>query len=131
MKKNHSGYTLMEILITVVILGVIASMSIPTFFSLVEDARRKEAIANLQVIRMGQKVYAANNGGKFWDPGGAVAEATIDTKLNVDIDEMYFGSFNITTSAGGTKFNAQVTRNVKAGGNGSTVVKINEAGTIT
>lgn len=50
MKKNR-GFTLLEILIVVVIVGILASLAIPQYEKSVENSRGAEAIANLSILR--------------------------------------------------------------------------------
>ncbi|UCD15871.1 MAG: prepilin-type N-terminal cleavage/methylation domain-containing protein [Candidatus Omnitrophota bacterium] len=45
------GFTLLELIIVVVILGIIASMGMPTYKKAVERVRCAEAIAHLKIIQ--------------------------------------------------------------------------------
>lgn len=45
------GFTLLEVIIVVVIIGVLASLAIPRFGSMIERARGAEALTNLSEIR--------------------------------------------------------------------------------
>ena len=49
MKKN-SGFTLIEILTVIVILGVLAGLAVPVYVGQVEKARGSEAIDHLRLI---------------------------------------------------------------------------------
>lgn len=49
--RNKSGFTLLEIIIVIIIVGVLASLALPRFFSTVEFARSTEALNSLGVIR--------------------------------------------------------------------------------
>lgn len=49
--KNKSGFTLLEIIIVIIIVGVLASLALPRFFSTVEYSRSTEALNALGVIR--------------------------------------------------------------------------------
>ncbi|MBP9854703.1 MAG: type II secretion system protein [Candidatus Omnitrophica bacterium] len=49
--KNKSGFTLLEIIIVIIIVGVLASLALPRFFSTIEFARSTEASNALGVIR--------------------------------------------------------------------------------
>lgn len=54
MKK---GFTLIEVLIVVIILGILATLAIPQFGKMVKRARLAEAWAGLGGIRTAQAVY--------------------------------------------------------------------------
>lgn len=52
MKLNKkSGFTLLEIIIVIIIVGVLASLALPRFFSTVEFSRSTEALNSLGVVR--------------------------------------------------------------------------------
>lgn len=52
--KNTRGFTLLELLIVVVILGILASLAIPRYEKTVEKARGAEAITNLNALRIAE-----------------------------------------------------------------------------
>lgn len=51
LKKKSSGFTLLEILIVIVILGVIAGLAIPVFTANIDKAKAQEAYMAIGVIR--------------------------------------------------------------------------------
>ena len=64
-----SGYTLSEVLITVAIIAIIASMAIPSFLRAVERGQWRGAQDVLLTIYAGEQVYEAVNGG-YIEPAG-------------------------------------------------------------
>jgi len=56
---NRHGFTLVEVLIVVIILGILASIGIPQFAASIEKAKGGEARAGLGHIQTGEKVYFA------------------------------------------------------------------------
>jgi len=133
--KKNSGFTLVEILVTVLILGVIAGLATPTYFKSVEQSRSNEATVNLNAIYMAEKIYALNNGGNYWGPGSNPSLVSINSTLNIDINPQYYPVTSITTTTGTpATFSAKVTRNTVQGGNSDGVVQsysIDQTGTIT
>ena len=130
MLKKKYGFTLIEVLAVVVIVGVLAGLAIPSYFNTVEEARANEARVNLQIIRAGQKVFALNDANKnYWNPGTNPAVATINSTLNVDITTQFYDVTSITADNAATPktFTATATRNATQGGNGRTIT-INEDG---
>jgi len=58
MKRNiNDGFTLIELMVVILIIGILASISIPSFVQSIEYAREKEARATLQLIYNAEKVY--------------------------------------------------------------------------
>jgi general secretion pathway protein G len=55
--KKNSGFTLVEILIVVVILGILAAIVIPQFSQASLEARESSLISNLQTIRSQIELY--------------------------------------------------------------------------
>ncbi len=51
LKKKRSGFTLLEIIIVIIIVGVLASLALPRFFSTVEYSRATEGLGGLQSLR--------------------------------------------------------------------------------
>ena len=49
--KNKSGFTLLEIIIVIIIIGILASLAMPKFFKTVEFSRSTEALGSLGAIR--------------------------------------------------------------------------------
>jgi len=57
---NRRGFTLVELRIVVAILGILASIAVPIYRGYVNGAKRQEAKANLQTIRLLQEQYFAD-----------------------------------------------------------------------
>lgn len=56
-RKGRSGFTLVEILIVVIILGILAAIVIPTFSNASEDARRNSTLSLTQTLRSQVGLY--------------------------------------------------------------------------
>lgn len=52
LKKNKSGFTLLEIIIVIIIVGILASIALPKFFKTVEFSRAQEALTSLGTVRL-------------------------------------------------------------------------------
>ena len=63
MKKTifKTGFTLTEILVVVLIMGILASLALPMMLKTVEKAKTAEVVANLNLIRAAEKSYFLEN----------------------------------------------------------------------
>ncbi len=59
--KTRKGFTLVEILIVVIILGILAAIVIPQFTNASEEARLSSLKSNLQSIRAQLQLYRMKN----------------------------------------------------------------------
>ena len=57
MKRNIRGFTLVEILIVVIILGILAAIVIPQFTNASNDARNNSVASTLQTLRSQIELY--------------------------------------------------------------------------
>src|SRR4051794_34631569 len=56
-RRSASGFTLVEILIVVIILGILAAIVIPQFTSASQDARKNSLTSQLQTLRSQLELY--------------------------------------------------------------------------
>ena len=62
LNKIRQGFTLIEILIVVVIIGILATVAIPTYFSYVEKAYASDAKTQIKNILMNADIYRQEQG---------------------------------------------------------------------
>ena len=63
--KRRKGFTLVEILIVVIILGIWAAIVIPQFTEASDDARLSALASDLQTIRAQLELYKMQHGGGY------------------------------------------------------------------
>ncbi len=66
-KMATKGFTLVEILIVVVILGILAAIVIPQFTSASESAKHSSLVSQLQTIRSQLELYQVQHNGNYPD----------------------------------------------------------------
>lgn len=62
---DRSGFTLMEIMIAIVIVGVVAAFAVPNYVKANNRAEERQMITNLRAIAAAQEIYKAQNG-NYW-----------------------------------------------------------------
>ena len=60
-KTNKKGFTLVEIMIVVAIIGLLAAIGIPSFQKARDNSRSKSCINNLRMIAAGTEQYMMDN----------------------------------------------------------------------
>ena len=73
---NKKGFTLMELLIVIAIIGILATIAIPGYIGQQRRAARTEAYSNLQNLRLLEEQYFAENG-CYYKVGVTCTNATI------------------------------------------------------
>jgi len=77
----RKGFTLIEILIVVIILGILAAIVIPQFTNASEDAKNSSVASQLQTIRGSVELYKLQHGGLYPTAAGDVATGIDWTKM--------------------------------------------------
>ncbi|HZL99251.1 MAG TPA: type II secretion system protein [Planctomycetota bacterium] len=87
-RRNQSGFTLVELLIVVIILGILAAVVIPQFNTAAAESKEAALASNLATIRQAVELYKVQHNDTF-------PSASIVTQLTTTTD---------VTGASGTKY---------------------------
>jgi prepilin-type N-terminal cleavage/methylation domain-containing protein len=104
--RSNGGFSLVELMIVIVIIGVLAAVAVPIYNNNVRKAKMSEADAALGSIRTQLRVYYGENGTY---PTAAVAEAVVGASWNdikaTELTGAYFVDANYTyLSADGSAY---------------------------
>lgn len=69
--NNKKGFTLVELLITIAIIGILATIATTSYVGSIKKSARSEAYSNLQNLRLLEERFFAENGGYTASLGGA------------------------------------------------------------
>jgi prepilin-type N-terminal cleavage/methylation domain-containing protein len=77
--RKSKGFTLVEIMIVVLIIGILLAIAVPNFIKARETSRTQTCIANLQQIESAKEQYAMEN--KLGN-GDAISQAQLTDPTN-------------------------------------------------
>ena len=120
---NKKGFTLIELMIVVAIIGILAAIAIPNFMNYQCKAKQSEAKANLGTIRTNQEAYRAE-----FDTYG-----TVMSTIGFSTTGTTRYSYAATIANSGSEFDATATEKAAAnlGSNITDLWTIVEDGTLT
>jgi len=108
-ETRRPGFTLIELVISVVIIGILASIAVPRFMNVVEKGRTAEARNTLGAIRDAQEAYFLEY--DRYTNSLAALGVTVPAACNTS----YYYRYSIVVGGGGTTFTARA-RRCTAGG---------------
>ncbi len=85
-EREYSGFTLIELIIVISVIGIMSAVAVPKFFDIVQEAHRANKLAIIGVVRTALNNWAAQ---KLATTGSKYFPTKIDiTHLSVLLDEV-------------------------------------------
>jgi type IV pilus assembly protein PilA len=85
--QGESGFTLVELLVVMLILGLLAAIAIPSFFNQRDKARDADAKAGARTAQTAMETYATDNDGEYTGATAAILTNIEETLADVDLQE--------------------------------------------
>lgn len=90
--KSRRGFTLVELIVVVLVLGIVAAVAAPKMFDTAGEARQSSSTASLSVLRNAIQLHLANIGDYPGDAGD-------ESDLKADLQPFLQGPFPINQHA--------------------------------
>lgn len=67
---NSKGFTLIELMVVVLVIGILAAMAIPNFMNMKDRAKEAEVQSNAHTLQLAVENYSVQNDGIYSDVAG-------------------------------------------------------------
>ena len=104
-RPRAPGFTLLELMVVVIIVGVIAAFAIPNYNKSMQKAHERDMLAQLTAVHAANLLFRSYDG-NYWDTGGTDKNmAQINSALSINIISDSSTTYNYN-SANGSSYTA-------------------------
>lgn len=114
-RRRASGFTLLELMIVVAVIGILAALALPSYFDSVRKGQRSEAVAALAQVQQAQERWRATHSAyatnseltPAWPTGLGVSSPTSGGLYTISIDTGSVPATEYTATAAAVSGKAQ------------------------
>ena len=112
-QAGSKGFTLIELMIVVVIVGILAAMAIPRFMQSATKTKQSEAKLILKQIYINERTYRQQSMvNSYYIPAGPASAANPNALSTIWIEIMADAKYTYTIVGGANTFKATATANI-------------------
>ncbi len=113
MRTSEGAFSLMELVTVLVIIGILAAIGGPMFIKSIEEAKNREAVAALRLIRTAERLYYLDSENGEYISASNTSEVNEYLDLDIESKDWRFW-VNVDTTSSPPTFTAYAERTLTA-----------------